>query len=616
MKMARLEIFLFGGFHVRYAGETVTHFESDKVRALLAYLLLFPGQPHRREWLAGLLWSDRSELSARTNLRIALSSLRNAIHEQTESPHFIQADRQTILWKQSSDYWLDVEAFAQRIAGFETAASPADQVSAALNLYTGDFLRGFSLADCNEFEDWITRERDKWREQALLACLRVAETLEAEDAPQAAIGYLRRGLEITPWHEDSYYRLMALYARTGQRSLALVQYRQCRDALRAELGVEPSQKTQALYEKVASAPHRERADRRERSHTQHLPAVMSGFVGRAAEITRLSRLLEQPQHRLVTILAPGGMGKTHLAVALAHHQQGAFSDGVFFISLQAMTDPRALSSVIAHSLDCPLGDSDSDVEKHLSEFLQPKQLLLVLDNFEHLLSAAALLMLLLRAAPNLKMLVTSRERLKLSSETVFMLDGLAHADSTPVQNEAAQFLIQSIRRVHPGFVSSEKDYPAIQAVCELTGGMPLALLLAASWATIRSLPEIASALERDMMTTSADFRDLPPRHQNLQAVFDQTWGFMHQVEQEAMMKLSVFQGGFTTEAASALAVRDPQTFVLLTDKSLIRRTRVFRVGQSMRWCASMLSNNSKKRIGNTRREMPMRPLSPVSCTTA
>ena len=115
MKMARLEIFLFGGFHVRYAGETVTHFESDKVRALLA------SAPDSRSTTSprvagGFAVSDRSELSARTNLRIALSSLRNAIHEQTESPHFLQADRQTILWKRSSDYWLDVEAFAQRIA--------------------------------------------------------------------------------------------------------------------------------------------------------------------------------------------------------------------------------------------------------------------------------------------------------------------------------------------------------------------------------------------------------------------------------------------------------------------------------------------------------------------
>ncbi|MFL7792716.1 MAG: BTAD domain-containing putative transcriptional regulator, partial [Anaerolineae bacterium] len=252
--MAHLALFLLGRFQVELDGEPIVAFESDKVRALLAYLAVEADRPHRREKLAGLLWPDRLEQDARRNLRYALSSLRAAIGDRAvgddqcaASPSFLLVSRRTIQFNSASDAWVDVAAFAELLAASSPDASDLEQ---AVALYQGEFLEGFLGSDSVAFEEWMLLKQEQFGRQARSALYQLAAMYERRGEYGRALPHIWRQVELDPWQEEARRQLMRVLALSGQRVGALAQYDVYQKALAEELGVEPTRATTELYGRI------------------------------------------------------------------------------------------------------------------------------------------------------------------------------------------------------------------------------------------------------------------------------------------------------------------------------------------------------------------------------
>jgi len=275
-----------------------------------------------------------------------------------------------------------------------------------------------------------------------------------------------------------------------------------------------------------------------------------------------------PACRLLTLVGPGGIGKTRLALEVAQQFPNAH-----FVALQPLASADFIVSAMAESLNFQFY-SGSDPKQQLFDYLREKSWLVVLDNFEHLLDGATLLSEILTAAPAVRMLVTSRERLNLLEEWVLDVGGLAYpaseADPTSEQYSAIKLFVQHARRVNTAFRVTEAQRPAVIRICRLVGGMPLGIELAASWVRALSCEAIAGEIERSLDILETPARNVEPRHRTMRAAFAPTWERLSDRERDVFMKLSVFRGGFTREAAAAVAGTTLRTLSALVDKSLLR----------------------------------------------
>ena len=304
--------------------------------------------------------------------------------------------------------------------------------------------------------------------------------------------------------------------------------------------------------------------------THNLPAQLTPFIGRKEEMAELKLLLAS--NRLLTITGPGGIGKTRLALHLAESQLDVFSDGVFFVPLAPLAPLENIAWTVADHINLRFNPS-ANAEQQLFDYLHARSLLLVLDNLEHLLSNAGLVKAMLQAAPHIKVLVTSRERLNLYGENVYPLSGMALPGSQPsltaVDNEAVELFITSVRRNLPRFAPDESQLEQIVHICQMVGGMPLGIELAAVWVETLSLQEIAQEIEKSLDFLSRQYADVPPRHLSIRAAFDHSWRLLNNEERVTFSQLSVFRGGFTQEAAAqVLGVRADELLSLL-NKSLL-----------------------------------------------
>ena len=304
-----------------------------------------------------------------------------------------------------------------------------------------------------------------------------------------------------------------------------------------------------------------------------LPLEATPFIGRSQELAEISQRLADPACRLLTLVGPGGMGKTRLAIAASRQQAGRYADGIYFVPLQAVFDPAQIPAAIAGALGLRLNASD-DVAAELHHMLAAMDALLVLDNFEQLSDGAELLYRLLSEAPGIQLLVTSRVRLHLVEEWVFDVSGLEVPDDeaceAPASYSAVQLFTSVARRSMPGF-TLEQHCASVVRVCRLLDGVPLAIELAAAWVRILTVPEIEAELRRglDILETSA--RNMPPQHRTMRAVFDRSWDMLSPHEQRVFARLSVFAGGFDAAAAQQVADANRLDLAQLLDKSWLRR---------------------------------------------
>ncbi len=315
----------------------------------------------------------------------------------------------------------------------------------------------------------------------------------------------------------------------------------------------------------------------------NLPIFPTPLIGREGELGSLSQLLRGPQCRLLTLVGPGGIGKTRLAIETASQLQDVFTDGVHFVPLASVNATDFIVPVIADSVGFAFqGAGSTDPKMQLFSYLREKQELLLIDNVEQLLTepGVEVLVELLAHAPRVKMLVTSRESLEFQEAWVYEVQGLPipeqSSEERDVQNTCVELFLQRARRSNVGFNAMRADYPAIVRVCQLVEGNPLAIELAASWVRTLSCTEIAEEIERGLDFLSVSARDLPARHHSMRAVFDHSWKLLTEEEQGALLRLSVFRGGFTREAAQQVAGVTLELLSALVIRSLIHRSRAGR----------------------------------------
>jgi predicted ATPase/uncharacterized protein HemY len=306
----------------------------------------------------------------------------------------------------------------------------------------------------------------------------------------------------------------------------------------------------------------------------NLPTQPTPFVGREEELARIAQMLDDPTCRLLTMIGSGGMGKTRLALHAAAEKIDDFSHGVFFVALAPVSSPDFLVSTVATALGFSFY-SQENPKVQLLNYLSEKEMLLVVDNFEHMMSGVSLIAEILRAAPDLKVLTTSRERLNLPGEWTFEVEGMRvpeHASDADFEEySAVQLFLQSARRVQPGFEPDDKDKAAIIHICRLVEGIPLGIELAASWVRMLSCTEIMQEIQGNLDFLETTMRDLPARHRSLRGVFDYSWVLLSDEEQRVFRKLAVFRGGFRREAGVRVAGASQSSLSTLVDKSLLRQ---------------------------------------------
>lgn len=595
--MSLLALTLLGSFQALRDGTAITQFRGEKVRALLAYLAVESARPHTRAGLCGLLWPEHGDAAALQNLSQSLGRLRTAIGDGAGSSVLL-ATRHTIQWNEQSGAAVDVTSLLRLARSGVPAA-----LEQAASLYHGPFLPGFSLPGCPEFDEWLLLTREQCERTALAALETLAELHTAAGNYPAAESAARRMLVLDPWRETAHRQLMTALAGAGRRAAALTQYDAWAQLLADELAFTPDAATTALYAVikdgtwqplVSAAPTMpaggpgSAAAPATPSYGSALPLALSTMLGRERELAHISELLQPAGERMVTVVGAGGVGKTRLALAAAHrlHDSGV---GVCWIPLAGIgghpaSDGRSdaettaqLATAIAEALDVSLAGY-SAVTTQVVNAVRAQSLVLVLDNLEHLLAATPWLLELLQRAPNLRLLITSRERLNVDAEVLLPLDGLHlpldDDDPRAADFSGVQLFVQRATRIAPTLSGYANDLSAVVRLCRLLEGVPLAIELAAHWVAHYRIGDIADAVVENIGFLTTNRREYPERQRSLRAVFGYSWQLLSAMEQQVLARMSVFRGSFSRHAAQVVAQTSVAVLAALVDKSLLRQAGI------------------------------------------
>lgn len=559
-----LRIFVLGGFRVE-VGDQRLDASVLRLRAaqqLLKLLALAPDHRLHREQVLDLLWPDQAPRAAVNSLNQALYVARQALGSPG-APYLILRD-QTLRLGDPVTVWVDALAFdtAARQARHEHNLAAA---LAALALYRSDLLPD------DPYDSWLEARR-----LALRGVFRALLLELATWGDEVSFVVVRDGLQQAlagdPADEELHRALMRLYARAGDRLAALRQYELLERALRHDLALAPDELSQQLRRAIlaerAAAPAQPfpaplQNDAAPSEHSvaapnPHLPLPLTSFVGRAAELAELLQLLGTT--RLLTIAGAGGSGKTRVALELARAAASAYRDGACFVELAALADPSLLTQVVGAAFGLRETQGVLPLEQ-LVAVLAERQLLLVLDNCEHLLHAsAALAELLLQRCPGLRILVTSREPLHIGGELTWLIPALALPDPRqplPTPGEirrfaALQLFVERATAAQARFTLRDDDVAALVQICARLDGLPLPIELAAARVTVLSLAQIAARLDDRFRLLSAGSRTALTRQQTLRAAIDWSYNLLSDAERQLFRRLAVFAGGWTLEAAEAV----------------------------------------------------------------
>lgn len=575
-----------------------------QARALFYRIAAAP-HPLPRDQLCFLLWPDTPETMARRNLTVLLAQLRRALPD----PHLFVVTNDEI-GLDAERVQIDVMQFAREVPA-ALHHQQFDRLAELVRLYRGPFLHGFSLPASAEYDSWIEQERQVWERRYLDALAALVEGYSLQGDYAAAIGVAQQVLTLDELAEDMHRRLIELYAASGDRSAALRQFERCAVVLERELGVSPLPETRAVYEAVRDGqiPLRERKPRMllttrevtidlppqaEAPPTQTLrratiPPAPTPLIGRAAELNAARALLADTHLRLVTLYGPGGSGKTRLAIQLAWDLLPSFTDGVVFVALAPLQDPALVLTAIAQA--CDLQETDSTpLAERVRHYLQDKHLLLVLDNCEHLLDAVPIVAEVVQGARQVRILTTSRARLNVQCEhTLFVpplpLPDLEHLPPTAAlaDEPAVALLLARTQASNPNFQLTESNAADLAAICVRLDGLPLAIELAAARLKLLAPKALLKRLDHRLALLTTGPRDLPDRQQTLRATIDWSYRLLDADERAFFAQLAVFAGGWSLEAAEALAPGQQMSLqpagihvldllTSLVDKSLVQQT--------------------------------------------
>jgi predicted ATPase/DNA-binding SARP family transcriptional activator len=594
IEQAPLRIQTLGGFAVRRWGQEipVRAWEQRRIGVLFKWLLASPGHRLTRDQAVELLWPEAPIGNDAANLRVVIHRLRKALADPADEESAIlrvTGDWVALAPNLAPERWLDADAFL-----FAARSAQADNdrpaCRAALSLYTGDFLPG------DPYGEWAVAMRDTLRQVRLNLLLHLADLCETAGEVEEAIGSLHLVLADDRCHEEAAIALMRLHAATGRPGVALRVYQQLAEALRDELDMPTNQEVERLADTLRKG--REVPPPIPKPPSPHnLPVGLTSFVGRARELADLRALLgpgrpqapEEQTCRLLTLIGPGGIGKTRLALALAEELLELHPDGVRLIDVSTLPshhqdsgDPAVarLTCTVLRVPEQP-GRAPADT---LVAHLKEQRLLVILDNCEHLLPAcAALAYTLLSNCPGLRILATSRETLGIEGEQPWAVPTL----SQPVVDggleqmaaaEAVRLFLARARLRQPSLALTAENAGSVAAICRQLDGLPLALELAAARVGVLSLDGIATRLGDSLRLLTGGPRSAPNRQRTLRATLDWSHDLLSEQERQLLRRLAVFVGGFTLEAAQAVCgAGRPDPYSVLDDLEELARKSLLSV---------------------------------------
>ena len=425
----------------------------------------------------------------------------------------------------------------------------------------------------------------------------------AQGEPAEALAAARRWLALDELNETAQREMMRLLSENGQRNAALQQYEACRRILQEQLGAAPEPATVQLFEHISAQPTstlaKQPVETRESAPGKAqaapgkaqaapvlLPAQATPFLGRKMELERIQELLARDECRLVTLLGPGGCGKTRLAIQAAGQSTG-YPQGIYFCGLESASSEEEAVHIIAGAvrlkfrIDFRSTLKVEEAREQLLEYLAEKKILLVLDNLEQMAGRARLFSEILANAPAVKLIATSRLRLNLPEEWILEIGGLPTPEDTgnksvwgplhPARSDAVKLFLHGAEQAC-GFHPREEDWAAIARIVRLVDGLPLGIEMAAAWVKMLSCQEIAAEMERSLDFLETTRQGMPERQRSLRAVFEHSWKLLAEREGPVFQRLSIFQGGFTREAAFEVAGASLATLSAFMDQSLLHRT--------------------------------------------
>ncbi len=582
-----VRLWLLGGFKVSVGHRSIGEKEwrLRKARSLLKLLALAPGHRLHREQVMEQLWPGSAPEAAANNLHYALHVARRTLEPAAPAntaSRYLALRGDLLALCPDGLLWVDVEAFEHAAATARRSGEPA-AYRAALDLYVGDLLPE------DIYEPWAEEKRGqlRWSYHSLLSELAGLHEEREEYGP--AIEALRRAAAGEPTREKTHEGLMRLYALAGQQHEAILQYERLRKVLREQLDEEPGVEIRDLYEEIRAgrfpSSHSFSAGRRSREplypSPNNLPAPLTSFVGREKESLEVKRLLSMT--RLLTLSGAGGSGKTRLALEVARDLSGVYPEGVWLVELAPLSDPALTPQAVARALGVreQPGRSLADT---LTDCLRAKDLLLLVDNCEHLVEAAApLANILLETCPKVRVLATSREPLGVPGEVVWAVPPLSlpGGDQEPTVEsllctEAVRLFLDRARSRLPGFGLTEENAGAVARVCRKLEGIPLAIELAAARMGALAVEQVAERLESSLKVLTGGSRTAESRQRTLRATLDWSHDLLSEHERTLFGRLSVFAGGWTLEAAEVVGAGEGieegdvlDVLSRLVDKSLV-----------------------------------------------
>jgi DNA-binding SARP family transcriptional activator len=515
-----VRVWVLGGFRVSVGSRTIADdaWRLRKAAALVKLLALAPGHRLHREQIMDHLWPDSGKSAASNNLRKTLHVARRTLNPTGDSLHLVSQDRSLVL-APVGDLWVDVDAFEEAAAIARGSRDPS-AYRAALDLYGGEPLPG------DRYEEWAEEPRDSLRETYLSLVLGLARLHEERGEYEMGIESLQRAVAEEPGSEEAHVGLMRLFALSDRPTQALVQYERLGEALSGRLDTGPSREAGRLRDEIAGRrfpPTQDVSLSQEEllaSNEHNLPAPRTSFVGREREMREVKR--ELAMTRLLTLIGAGGTGKTRLALEVARDSVGAYVDGVWLVELASLSEEALVPLAVASALDVR-EQPGRPLEDTLVDMLRHKQMLLVLDNCEHLVdSVAHSLDTLLDSCPRLKVLATSRVALGLAGEAIWRVSSLSTPDTDrlPAPEEMTQydgvrlFLVRARLR-SPSFELTRENALAVAEVCRKLDGIPLAIELATARVDTLSVGQISEKLDDALGLLSIGGRTVAPRQRTL-----------------------------------------------------------------------------------------------------
>jgi predicted ATPase/DNA-binding SARP family transcriptional activator/DNA-binding CsgD family transcriptional regulator len=564
-----VRVWLLGGFRVSVGRRTLTGdaWRLKKAAALVKLLALEPDHRLHREQVMDLLWLDLGKRAATNNLRQVLYGARRILDPASNSHNrYLSLQDEQLALCPGGVLRVDVDAFDEAVAIARRSRDPATY-RAAIELYAGDLLPE------DRYEQWVEGRRENLKQTYFALLIELADLYEERGQYEPAIVALQKAVAEDPTFEEAHAALMRLYALSGRPREALVQYERLQEALSRRLGTEPGETTQRLREDIAAGnvssdrPQVGLPEEPPAIAKHNLPAARTSFVGREQEIVEVKR--ELAMTRILTLSGAGGSGKTRLALEVAMELVGTYPDGVSLVELAGLSDGTLVPQELAATLEVQ-EQADQPLTDTLIEFVREKKILLVLDNCEHLIDAAADLSdTLLDSCPHLTILATSREPLGVAGEIDRPVPALSVpdvADRLTVEEleryESARLFAERALFVErtlygsSGFALQPDNTQTVAQICSRLEGIPLAIELAAAWVGTLSVEQISERLKDSLRLLKSGSRTITSRQRTLRGAMDWSYNLLSEPERILFRRLSVFAGGWTLEAAEAVSAGD------------------------------------------------------------